>query len=305
MGELMYTEIILAFMISAILTVLFKWIIQKSGSSLYTPIRGGTPRAVGAAPFMAMLLFLPPPYTYLVAIIGIFAFLDDLIGRKKVKILPFEIGQLSRGIGMLLVIAVGYQYFGPVSILIGLMIQPLNIADMQPGAACSTVIIMCILIITAIFSIISSIYYIPLVILAICIGYAPLDYKGKIMMGEVGNHSFAVGLGISYALLGGFLGNYLGVNAFLSGFLVTLFLLILTSIIIAFIRRKNLNRFLIERLGIKNPYFGDYVMDILTGGGLGDIIRRLLIGKREIVIKKKIFKILGFRRLVYNPYAYN
>jgi len=54
----------------------------------------------------------------------------------------------------------------------------------------------------------------------------------------------------------------------------------------------------------KNPYFGDYVMDVLTGGGLGDLIRKILIGKREIIIKRHIFKILGFRRLVYNPHAH-
>lgn len=301
----MYTEIILAFLTSAILTLFFKWIIQKSDSSLYTPIRGGTPRAVGIAPFIVMLLFLPSPYKELIAIIGIFAFIDDIIGRKKIKGLSIELGQLSRGIGMLLVMAVGYYYLGPASILIGLMIQPLNIADMQPGTACSTTIIMCIIVIMAVFSSISSIYYIPLVILAACMGYAPLDYKGKIMMGEIGNHSFAVGLGISYALLGGFLGNYLSVDVFLSGFLVTLSFLILTSIIIAFIRRKNLKVFIHEKLGIENPYFSDYVMDVLTGGGLGDLVRRLLIGKREIVIKRQIFKYLGFRRLVYNPYAHN
>ena len=76
--------------------------------------------------------------------IGIFAFIDDLIGRKRIKGFKIEIGQLSRGIGMLMVMIIGYFYFGPVSILIALMIQPLNIADMQPGSACSTVIIMCL-----------------------------------------------------------------------------------------------------------------------------------------------------------------
>jgi len=299
----MYTQIFLAFTISVILTLLFKWIIQKSSSSLYTNIRGGTPRAVGIAPFIAMLLLLPSPYIELIAIIGIFAFLDDIIGRKKIKNLSIEFGQLSRGIGMLLVMIVGYYHFGPVSILIGLMIQPLNIADMQPGSACSTVIIMCILVISAIFSIISIIYYLPLVILAACIGYAPFDYKKKIMMGEIGNHSFAIGLGMSYALLGRFLGCSLDINPFLSEFSVTLILFVLTSILIAYIRRKNLMIFIQEKLGIENPYFGDYVMDVMTGGGLGDLIRKILLKNHKIAIKNKFLVYLGFRRLFYNPYV--
>lgn len=298
----MYTEIILAFLVSAILTLLFKWIIQKSGSSLYTTIRGGTPRAVGIAPFIAMLLILPSPYNYLVALIGIFAFLDDLIGRKKIKQLPIEVGQLSRGIGMLIVAVIGFYYFGPASILIALMIQPINIADMQPGAACSTVILMCVF--TVILMILAGLGgYIPLIILAACIGYAPLDYKGKIMMGEIGNHSFAVGLGISYAILGGYLGISSGIGYYNGSFLVTLVLLIITLLLIAFIRRKSLKIFMEKKLEINKPYYFDYVMDVLTGGGLGDLVRRLLIGKRKIVIKRQIFKYMGFRRLVYNPYA--
>jgi hypothetical protein len=300
----MYQEFIFIILISAVLTLLLKWIISKAGGSLYTSVRGGTPRAVGIAPFIAMLIFLPSPYNYLVALIGIFAFLDDLIGRRKTKILPFEIGQLSRGIGMLVVAVIGFYYIGPASILIALMIQPLNIADMQPGAACSTVIIMCIPAIILLMKIGLLSYYIPLVILAACIGYAPLDYKGKIMMGEIGNHSFAVALGITYAVLGGAYGSISGIEYSLGSFLGVLGLFVITLFIIAVIRRKNLNIFLREKLGIKNPYFGDYVMDVLTGGGLGDLIRKILIGKREIIIKRHIFKILGFRRLVYNPHAH-
>ena len=297
----MYIEIILTFIISAILTLVFKWIIQKSSSSLYTSVRGGTPRAIGLAPFIAMLIFLPSPYNYLIAIISVFAFLDDLIGRKKIKNSQIEFGQLSRGIGMLVVAIFGFYFLGPVSILIALMIQPMNIADMQPGAACSTVIIMCT--ITIILMILAGLngYLIPLVILAACIGYAPLDYKGKIMMGEIGNHSFAVGLGISYAILGGLAGTYLGIGYYTSSFLVTLVLLIITAFVIAFIRRKNLEIFMENNLGIKDPYYFDYVMDVLTGGGLGDLVRRILIGKRRIIIKRNVFKILGFRRLLYNP----
>jgi len=299
----MYTQIFLAFVISVILTLLFKWIIQKSGSRLYTSIRGGTPRAVGIAPFIAMIIFINQPFNYLIAAIGIFALFDDTVGRKKIKGLPFEIGQLSRGVGMLVVAVLGFFYFGPASVLIALMIQPLNISDMQPGSACSTVIIMCIIIISSIFLAGYNGYYISLIILAACIGYAPLDYMGKIMMGEIGNHSFAVGLGISYAVLGGYLGSISGIGIQFGSFLGVLLLFIASSVIVAFIRRKNLNVFMENRLGIKNPYFGDYVMDVMTGGGLGDLIRRIIFKKRRVVIKNKILIYLGFRRLFYNPYA--
>ena len=52
---------------------------------------------------------------------------------------------------------------------------------------------------------------------------------------------------------------------------------------------------------IPEPTFGDYVMDVLTGGGLGDLIRRILLDERELVIKKRFYRLLGFRRLVLNP----
>lgn len=302
----MYTEIILAFLISALLTISFKWMIQKSGGVLYTDIRGGTPRAVGIAPFTTMLVFIyfvDPFLTYLIGTIGIFAFFDDIVGRKKVKDMPLEIGQLSRGVGMIMVAILGFFYFGPASIIIALMVQPINISDMQPGSACSTVIITCII---AIFSLVlagNQYYIVPLIILAACIGYAPLDYAGKIMMGEIGNHSFAVGLGISYAILGGFLGIKFKIGFVTGSFIGVLVLFILSSVLIAFIRRKNLNTFMIEKLGIKKPLFGDYVMDVMTGGGLGDLIRRIILRKRDITIKNKFLMYLGFRRLLYNPYV--
>lgn len=299
----MYTEIILAFLISVILTLLFKWIIQKSGSSLYTRIRGGTPRAVGIAPFIVMILFINQPFSYLIALIGIFALIDDILGRKRIKGLPFEIGQLSRGIGMLIVAVLGFFYFGPASILIALMIQPFNISDMQPGSACSTVIIMCIIVISSMLLAGYGGYFIPIIVLAACIGYAPLDYMGKIMMGEVGNHSFAVALGISYALFGGFLGNISGIGTNIGSFLGVLLLFVLSSLLIAFIRRNNLKKFMKEKLEIPNPYFGDFVMDVMTGGGLGDLIRRIFLKKREIIIENKLLIYLGFRRLFYNPHA--
>lgn len=293
--------IITAFALSAILTLLFKILFSKWGGNLYTDVRGGTPRAVGIAPFLVMLLFFPPPGNYLIAIIGIFAFLDDIIGRKMIKSLTIELGQLSRGIGLLLVMIVGYFFFGPVSILIALMIQPLNIADMQPGTASSTVIIMSVIIALFLYLTTGNPYTPALIVLAVCLGYAYLDYKGKIMMGEVGNHSFGVALGIIYTLLGINIANFHSWGA-AGVFLVVLVLLIITSMLIAFLRRKNLTNFLEKELNIKKPHFGDLLMDVLTGGGLGDLFRKILLKNKEIIIKNKIGKYLGLRRLFYNPY---
>ena len=298
--ELSY--IIMALIASAVLTLIFKELITRYGGNLYTNVRGGTPRAVGIAPFLILILFFPAPAKYLIALIGIFAFIDDIIGRRKIRGFKIEFGQLSRGIGMLMVMIVGYFYFGPVSILIALMIQPLNIADMQPGAACSTVILMGLVVLFGILAFTSTIYYPVIILLAICIGYAPLDYKGKIMMGEIGNHSFAIGLGVSLAIFGSIIGNLTGTEIY-GAFIYTLILLLLTAALIAFIRRKNLENFLEKNLQIKNPRFGDYFMDVLTGGGLGDLIRRLILRKQNITIKNRLFISLGFRRLVYNPHS--
>jgi hypothetical protein len=296
--ELLY--VILALIGSAVLTIIFKALITRIGGNLYTNIRGGTPRAVGIAPFLVLILLFPPPGNYLIAIIGIAAFIDDLVGRTKINGLKLEFGQLSRGIGMLMVMIIGYFYFGPVAILIALMIQPLNIADMQPGSACSTVIIMASIIVLGIMALTSTIYYPALIVLAACVGYAPLDYKGRIMMGEIGNHSFGVSLGLIFASFGSIIGDYTGSGIY-GAFIVTLILLLLTSVIIAFIRRKNLKNFLENK--ITRPQFGDYIMDVLTGGGLGDLLRRVILKKKSITINNRLLIILGFRRLVYNPYT--
>ena len=299
-SELLY--ILMALIASAFLTLIFKELITRYGGNLYTNIRGGTPRAVGIAPFLILIIFFPAPGNYLIALIGVFALIDDLMGRRRIRGLKLEFGQLSRGIGMLMVMIVGYFILGPVSILIALMIQPLNIADMQPGSACSTVILMCLIVVFGILALTSTIFYPVMILLAICIGYAPLDYKGKIMMGEIGNHSFAVGLGVSFAVFGIIAGNLSGSGNY-GAFFITLILLLLTAVVIAFIRRKNLKNFLKDNLKIENPNFGDYFMDVLTGGGLGDLLRTIILRKRNITIIYRLFISLGFRRLVYNPYS--
>jgi UDP-GlcNAc:undecaprenyl-phosphate/decaprenyl-phosphate GlcNAc-1-phosphate transferase len=295
--------LLLAFILTAVLTLIFKFLFSKWGRNLYTDIRGGTPRAVGLAPFLVLILFFPPPGNYLIVIIGVFAFFDDLIGRKRVKFLPFELGQLSRGIGMLVVILVGYLYFGPVSILISLMIQPLNIADMQPGTASSTVIIMASIIAFLLYLTTGDPFSPALIVLVACLGYAPLDYAGKIMMGEVGNHSFGVALGVIYTFLAINIVNF-HVWSSLGIFLVVLILFIITAILIAYLRRNILKNFLEKELKIENPHFTDLLMDVLTGGGLGDLIRKITLRKRKIVIKNRIGEYMGLRRLLYNPYTH-
>ncbi|HHT19301.1 MAG: cell wall biosynthesis protein [Euryarchaeota archaeon] len=294
--------LILAFIFSCILTILFYKLFPRIGGNLYTTIRGGTPRAVGLAPFIVLVIFFPPPGKYLIGIIGIFAFLDDLLGRKRYGGLPFELGQLLRGIGMLLVMVVGYFFFGPVSIIIALMIQPLNISDMQPGTASSTVIVMSTIMSVLLYLNTGNPYSLSLILLAACVGYAPLDYQGKIMMGEVGNHSFGVGLGILYTLLGMNIANFCNWGT-CEVFLIVMTLFVITSLLIAFLRRDNLKNFLETNLNIQNPQYGDLVMDVLTGGGLGDLFRRIVLKKRNINVKNKFLIVLGFRRLLYSPYS--
>lgn len=292
----MYLEIIKAGVLSASLTIFLTFLLINLGKkgkagNLYAKIRGGTPRAVGLAPFLVLIIFFPAPYNILIAIIGFLAFVDDVSGRMKIRNGPVEWGQLCRGLGMLLVMLVSYPYFGWASILLAFMIQPMNIADMQPGSACTTVLTMSAVSFVLMVLNGSANSQIPLLVLLICIAYAPLDYRGRIMMGEVGNHSFAIALGISYYMVGGVLS------------LVILF--ICTVILIAFIRRKNLEKVLEKNYLIENPNFGDYVMDVLSGGGLGDFIRKIVLKKRKIDVNNSFLEKIGFRRLLYNPFSYN
>jgi len=290
----MYVQIISAGILAAVLTLIVAGIIGKLGEkglagNLYSNIREGTPRGVGLVPFIILTVFLPGPYNYLVAIMGFLAFIDDLTGRKKLPFVPVELGQLCRGLGIIAVILAGYPILGFSAVVVALMIQPMNIADMQPGSACSTVIIMSSLMTILLYLSGNDFYIMALLLLVTCLGYSPLDYKGRIMMGEVGNHSFAIALGILFAVLG--------------GISLTIVLFLLTTLIIAIIRRNNLQIFLENNLGIENPGLGDYFMDVLTGGGLGDLFRRILLKNKQIIIKNGLLKILGFRRLFYNPYG--
>ena len=294
----LFIVFIATFLGTGALNIIFRFLGKRGYmGNLYEPVRGGTPRGIGIIPFIVISLFLPAGFNNLVLVMGLCALVDDVIGRKRIANLPIEIGQLARGIGMLCVIGLGYPLMGISSILVALMIQPMNIADMQPGSAVSVVIIMSFFTILATLIVgaapVAQIpaYYVPLLTLVTCIAYSPLDYSGKIMLGEVGNHTFAIALGISFYILGGFVG--------------TLILFIVTTALIAYIRRRNLSRFLINKLHINNPTFGDLFMDVLTGGGLGDLFRKIILGERQQVVTDNLLISLGFRRLLYNPYSPN
>ena len=294
----LFIVFIATFLGTGALNIIFRFLGKRGYmGNLYEPVRGGTPRGIGIIPFIVISLFLPAGFNNLVLVMGLCALVDDVIGRKRIANLPIEIGQLARGIGMLCVIGLGYPLMGISSILVALMIQPMNIADMQPGSAVSVVIIMSFFTILATLIVgaapVAQIpaYYVPLLTLVTCIAFSPLDYSGKIMLGEVGNHTFAIALGIGFYILGGFVG--------------TLILFIVTTALIAYIRRRKLSRFLINKLHINNPTFGDLFMYVLTGGGLGDLFRKILLGERQQEVTDNLLISLGFRRLLYNPYSPN
>lgn len=301
----MYTSVIFAlifvFVLSAVGTAVLNIIFNFLGKqgylgNLYPNVRGGIPRGIGLVPFVILSFYMLPKFNNLVLIIGIFAFIDDILGRKKCVPLGIEWGQLSRGVGIILVMIVGImEGLGVSAILIALLVQPLNISDMQPGSTCIVTIIMSILTMLIMVLINSPPYeellaiYTPLLILVVCLGYCPLDFSGKIMLGEVGNHTFGIALGAAFYIVGGF------------WWLLLLF--ILTTALIAFVRRNTLKVFFRQRLGLINPTFGDYFMDVLTGGGLGDLVRKYVLKENQYPVTHPILILLGFRRLLFNPYA--
>lgn len=277
-----------AFTVAALTPLMAALISRMRDSNLYTDVRGGTPRGTGLVPWIVLSVFMPEPLRAPVVIMGLLAFIDDLSGRRRIRDLPVEWGQLSRGLGIIAVTILTYPIMGPVALLVALMIQPLNIADMQPGVACSLTVIMSLLAAAIAFAAGSDIH-LPLLVLAVCAAYSPLDYLGRIMMGEVGNHTFAVALGLAFYVAGG---PWSVLMLFLTAPLVT-----------AILRRGNLTGFLEEKLGIENPTFGDLYMDVMTGGGLGDLLRRILLGRRSFRVDNPVLIALGVRRLLFNPYA--
>ncbi len=301
---MMYTSILFAlifvFIVSAIGTAILDIIFRFLGKrgylgNLYPNVRGGIPRAIGVVPFLILSFYMLPCFNDLILIIGIFALIDDILGRKKS---PFGIewGQLSRGIGILLVMIVGFlEGLGVSAIFIALMVQPMNISDMQPGSTCIVTMIMSVITILVMLIVGSQPYaelpaiYTPLLILVVCLGYSPLDFSGKIMMGEVGNHTFGVALGCAFYVAGGLVG--------------VIVLGIVTTALIAFVRRNNLTVFFRQQLRLLDPTFGDYFMDVLTGGGLGDLLRKWILKDRQYDVRNPLLISLGFRRLLYNPHA--
>ncbi|MBE6499784.1 MAG: cell wall biosynthesis protein [Methanobrevibacter thaueri] len=301
---MMYASILFALIVVFMVTSVGTMILYKIASflgkrgylgNLYPNVRGGVPRAIGVIPFIVLSFYMLPGYNNLILFIGIFALIDDILGRKMS---PFGIewGQISRGIGIILVIIIGLiEGLGIASFFIAMMIQPLNISDMQPGSTCMVTIIMCILTLLTMMLVGSPnacelpATYTPLLLLVTCVAYSPLDFSGKIMLGEVGNHSFGVTLGIAFYLIGG---------------LLTLIIFgILTVALIAFVRRNTLRVFFRRNLRILDPTFGDFFMDVLTGGGLGDLIRSWFLKDKQYETTNPILISLGYRRLFYNPYA--
>ena len=300
-----YSSIIIALIIvfiitavsTAVLDIIFRFL-GKMGylGNLYPNVRGGIPRAIGVVPFIVLSFFMLPKCNSMILIIGIFALIDDILGRKKCVPLGIEWGQLSRGIGIILVMVAGIiEGYWISAILIALMIQPLNISDMQPGSTCIVTMIMSVITMVLMLIVGSPMVselpavYTPLLIFVVCAAYSPLDFSGKIMLGEVGNHTFGVALGLAFYLVGGLW------SVILLGFI--------TVALIAFVRRNTLRVFFRQNLNIVNPTFGDYFMDVLSGGGLGDLFRRLLLKDKKYVITNPLLISLGFRRLLFNPYA--
>ena len=300
-----YSSIILAFIVvfilsavgTAILDIIFRFLGKRGYlGNLYPNVRGGIPRAIGVIPFIILSFYMIPGANSLILIIGIFALIDDILGRKKCEPVGIEWGQLSRGIGIILVIIAGIiEGYWISAIFIAFMVQPMNISDMQPGSTCIVTMIMCI--VTVILMLIVGsppvgelpAVYTPLLIFFVCLGYCPLDFSGKIMLGEVGNHTFGIALGLAFYYVGGLW------SVILLG--------IVTTALIAFVRRNNLRVFFRQKLRILNPTFGDYFMDVLTGGGLGDLCRKLILKDKQYDVKNPILISLGFRRLLFNPYA--
>ena len=301
---MIYTSILFALIFVFVLTALGTAIVNivfrflgKRGymGNLFPNVRGGIPRAVGIVPFIVLSFSMLPKFNNLVLFIGIFALIDDMVGRKKSP-LGIEWGQLSRGIGIILVILAGFsEGLGISSIFIALMVQPMNISDMQPGSCCIVTIIMSVVTILVMLIFGSAdvselpAIYTPLLLLVVCLAYSPLDFSGKIMLGEVGNHTFGVALGISFYMIGG---------------LIPLLIFgAITTALIAFVRRYNLRIFFRQQLRILDPTFGDFFMDVLTGGGLGDLLRKWILKDKQYEVKNPLLISLGFRRLLYNPYA--
>lgn len=300
-----YTSIILAFLFvfivsavgTAVLDIIFRFLGKRGYlGNLYPNVRGGIPRAIGIVPFIVLSFYLLPGHNTMILIIGIFALIDDILGRKKCVPLDIEWGQLSRGIGIFMVIIAGIiEGLGVSSIFIALMVQPMNISDMQPGSTCIVTLIMSIFTVIIMLLFGSPMVgelpavYTPLLIFVVCLAYSPLDFSGKIMLGEVGNHTFGVALGIAYYIAGGLIG--------------VIVLGAITTALIAFVRRNNLTVFFRRQLRILDPTFGDFFMDVLTGGGLGDMFRKIFLEDRQYTVTNPILISLGFRRLLYNPYA--
>ena len=93
---MMYESTITAFIIIFILSVVgtmaldivFRFLGKRGYlGNLFPNVRGGIPRAVGLVPFLILIFLMLPAYNNLVLIIGIFALIDDILGRKEIPLI--------------------------------------------------------------------------------------------------------------------------------------------------------------------------------------------------------------------------
>lgn len=182
--------------------------------------------------------------------IGLIGLLDDLIGDKEVKglkghIKSFFKGTLTTGgikafLGLFISLVVSsYISFNIIEfiingLIIGLFTNLINLFDLRPGRASKIFIIISILLL--VFNINKDNNYIILSIYGILIPYISLDFKAKVMMGDVGSN-----------VLGYTLGIYCVVNCEMFSKIIILILLILVHLLaekISFSKVIENNKFL-------------------------------------------------------------
>ena len=80
--------LIFVFIVSAVGTAVIDIIFRFLGKrrymgNLFPNVRGGIPRAVGIVPFVILSFYMLPKFNNLILIIGIFALIDDILGRRR------------------------------------------------------------------------------------------------------------------------------------------------------------------------------------------------------------------------------
>ena len=74
---------VLSLLGTAVLDIIFRFLGKRGYlGNLFPNVRGGIPRGIGLVPFLILSLYFLPGYNSLILIIGIFAFIDDMMGRN-------------------------------------------------------------------------------------------------------------------------------------------------------------------------------------------------------------------------------